>query len=99
MSSRKAVQQQTAIAIPAVQSSEPLFVDIKEAARRLGTSVFAIRNLCWNRDTARRLKPVRHGLKFLFSPTSLTEFAAALVRGEVKFPPTPSKPKSRKAVR
>jgi hypothetical protein len=74
----------------------PLLVDIRTAASTLGISVFAIRNLCWHRETARVLKPVRHGLKFLFSPAALNDFAAALVRGEVQFPPTPSKPKARK---
>ena len=71
----------------------PLLVDIRTAASTLGVSVFAIRNLCWHRDTARILKPVRHGLKFLFSPAALTEFATKLVSGEIKFPATPTKTK------
>ena len=86
--------------IPPVIVSEPtpapLLIDIRTAASTLGVSVFAIRNLCWHRETARILKPVRQGLKFLFSPAALNDFAAALIRGEVQFPPTPLKPKARK---
>jgi hypothetical protein len=74
----------------------PLLVDIRTAASTLGISVFAVRNLCWHRETAWVLKPVRHGLKFLFSPAALTEFAAKLVSGEIQFPATPSKAKPRK---
>jgi hypothetical protein len=75
----------------------PLFVDIRTAASTLGISVFAVRNLCWHRETARILKPVRHGLKFLFSPAALTEFAAKLVSGETQFPATPTKMKRKRA--
>jgi hypothetical protein len=84
------------IGSPAVPSVEPLLVDIRTAAQKLGVSVFAVRNLCWNRDTARVLKPVRQGLKFLFSPAALSEFATKLVNGEVQFPATPVKAKQRK---
>jgi hypothetical protein len=80
-----------ALALEASQSRPPLLVDIRTAAQILGISVFAVRNLCWHRETARVLKPVRHGLKFLFSPDSLTEFATKLVAGEVRFPATPLK--------
>jgi len=92
-SSRKAVQRQSEVSpfTPA-----PLLVDIRTAASTLGISVFAVRNLCWHRETARILKPVRHGLKFLFSPAALNEFATKLVSGEVQFPATPVKAKSRK---
>jgi len=55
----------------------------------LGVSVFAVRNLCWHRETARVLKPIRKGLQYLFSPAALTEFAAALLRGEAHFPAVP----------
>ena len=80
-----------AISVPTV---EPLLEDIREASRKLGVSVFAIRNLCWNR----LLKPIRHGRRYLFAPTSLTDFAAKLVSGEVEFPPVPAKKaKKRKA--
>ena len=75
----------------------PLLVDIQTAAQILGVSVFAIRNLCWHRETKLILKPVRQGLKFLFSPAALQEFAEKLVRGEVQFPATPSKPRKRAA--
>jgi len=80
----------------AVPSVEPLLVDIRTAARMLGITVFAVRNLCWHRETARLLRPVRQGLKFLFSPAALTEFASKLITGEVQFPATPVKAKPRK---
>ena len=80
------------IAVPPTESkSSPLLVDIRTAASMLGVSVFAIRNLCWHRETARVLKPVRQGLKFLFSPAALNDFAAKLVSGEIRFPATPIK--------
>ena len=68
----------------------------RAAASTLGVSVFAVRNLCWHRETARILKPVRHGLKFLFSPAALNEFAAKLVAGEIQFPATPTKMKRKR---
>jgi hypothetical protein len=92
MSSSKAVQRQHVVP-SSVPKPSPLLVDIRTAASTLGVSVFAVRNLCWHRETARVLKPVRHGLKFLFSPTALTECAAKLVSGEIQFPATPIKPK------
>jgi hypothetical protein len=86
-----------AAVIPEIsQPPAPLLVDIRTAARLLGISVFAVRNLCWHRETARLLKPVRQGLKFLFSPVAVADFTQKLVNGEVQFPSTPSKPKSRK---
>jgi hypothetical protein len=91
-SSRKAVQRQSEVS-PSIPSPAPLLVDIRTAASTLGISVFAVRNLCWHRETARILKPVRHGLKFLFSPAALNEFATKLVSGEIKFPGTPTKTK------
>jgi hypothetical protein len=92
----KSVPSRTELSLPAAQ---PLLVDIRVAATILGISVFAVRNLCWNRDTKRVLKPVRQGLKFLFSPTALTECAAKLVSGEIQFPATPVKaiPRKRRA--
>ena len=83
-------------AVFVVPPVEPLLIDIRAAARTLGISVFAVRNLCWHRETARLLRPVRQGLKFLFSPAVLTEFAVKLVTGEVQFPATPVKVKPRK---
>ena len=71
-------------------------MDIRGAAAMLGITVFAVRNLCWHRETARVLKPVRQGLKFLFSPAALTECASKLVSGEIQFPATPTKAKPRK---
>jgi hypothetical protein len=94
-SRKKAVLYQPQISAPVVPPVA-LLVDIRAAAATLGISVFAVRNLCWNPQTKRVLKPVRQGLKFLFSPAALNDFAAALIRGEVQFPPTPSKPKARK---
>jgi hypothetical protein len=97
MSSKKAVQSQpqvpSAVSTPAVQ---PLLVDIRAAGAILGISVFAVRNLCWNPQTKRVLRPVRHGLKFLFSSAALTEFAAKLVSGEIQFPATPIKAKRKR---
>ena len=77
-------------ALEVSQSPAPLFVDIKSAARILGVSIFAVRNLCWHRETRLILKPVRQGLKFLFSPVALNDFAAKLVSGEVHFPAAPT---------
>lgn len=74
----------------------PLLVDIKRAAAILGVSPFAVRNLCWNPKTKTLLRPVRHGLKFLFAPASLKEFADALVAGTVEFPRTPSQRRKQK---
>jgi len=68
----------------------PLFVDIQFAARQLGVSIFAVRNLCWNK----LLTPVRQGRKYLFTSAMLTELAAKLSSGEVEFPRVPTrKPK------
>jgi hypothetical protein len=86
--SKSAVPALTAVAVPVVQ---PLLVDIRQAAAMLGVSVFAIRVLCWNPQTAKLLKPVRHGLQFLFSSAALKELAEALVEGRVQFPRAPSK--------
>jgi hypothetical protein len=96
-SSRKAVQRQSEVS-PSTPAPAPLLVDIRTAASTLGISVFAVRNLCWHRETARILKPVRHGLKFLFSPAALNEFAAKLVSGEIQFPATPVKVKPKQRV-
>jgi hypothetical protein len=88
------------VAVPPTDLSspagQPLLVDIRAAAALLGVSVFAVRNLCWNRDTKRVIKPVRLGLKLLFSPTVLNECAEKLVAGEIQFPATPTKAKPRK---
>jgi hypothetical protein len=86
VSRTKSVVPPTDLSLPATQ---PLLVDIRVAASVLGISVFAVRNLCWNSQTKRVLKPVRHGLKLLFSPSALNDFAAKLVSGEVQFPATP----------
>jgi hypothetical protein len=92
---KKSVASPTELSLSAAQ---PLLVDIRVAATILGVSVFAVRNLCWNRDTKRVLKPVRQGLKFLFSPAALTECAAKLVSGEIQFPATPVKAKPKQRV-
>ena len=85
------------VAMPEVfRSPAPLLVDIRTASSMLGVSVFAVRNLCWHRETACVLRPVRQGLKFLFSPATLTEFAQKLVSGEIQFPATPTKPKRKR---
>ena len=80
----------------AAPSNPILLIDIRAAAQMLGVSVFAVRNLCWHRETARVLKPVRHGLKFLFSPVALRECAEKLVSGEIQFPATPIKAKQKR---
>ena len=98
MSSSKAVQRQPEI-LSSAPTPAPLLVDIRTAARILGISVFAVRNLCWNRDTKRVLKPVRQGLKFLFSPAALNDCAAKLVLGEIVFPATPVKTKRKPVAR
>lgn len=79
-------------------SHPPLLVDIRAAAAMLGISVFAVRNLCWNAETKRVLKPIRQGLKLLFSPAALNDFAAKLVAGELYFPATPAKARKRRTV-
>jgi Helix-turn-helix domain len=54
---------------------EPLFVNISEAARRLGFTVWAMRNLCWSEQ----IPFVRFGRrKLLFSPDDLKTFAERL---------------------
>jgi hypothetical protein len=75
---------QPAVALPAVQ---PMFVDIHAAAAALGLSVFAVRNICWNK----LLRPVRHGKKYLFTPQMLTELRDKLVSGQVTLPASPHK--------
>jgi hypothetical protein len=88
----------SAVAVPTVsasviQSPAPLLIDIRAASRLLGISVFGVRVACWNPKTARALKPVRHGLKFLFSPAAIADFAAKIISGEIQFPRSPSKPR------
>jgi hypothetical protein len=95
-SSRKAVQRQAEVS-PSTPAPSPLLVDIRTAASLLGISVFAVRNLCWHRETKHILKPVRQGLKFLFSPIAVADFATKLVAGEIQFPATPTKSRKRAA--
>jgi hypothetical protein len=95
-SSRKVNQHQREVS-SSIPTPAPLLVDIRVAAAMLGISIFAVRNLCWNRETKRVLKPVRQGLKFLFSPPALNDFAAKLVAGEIQFPATPTKSRKRAA--
>ena len=95
-SSRKAAQHQSKVPssapTPAVQ---PMFLDIQAASAALGLSVFAVRNICWNK----LLRPVRHGKKYLFTPQMLTELRDKLVSGQVVLPASPSKPAKSKAKR
>jgi hypothetical protein len=93
---QSAIHAVSAVAVPL---AIPLLIDIKAAAQMLGISVFAVRVLCWDPKTARILKPIRHGLQFMFSPAALVELRDALVAGTVQFPRSPSKPKSKRAVR
>jgi hypothetical protein len=90
------MSQKSAVAVPSVSLSQPLLVDIHEAARLLSTSVFGVRVLCWDPKTVAILKPVRHGLRYLFSPIAIQELAAALVAGKIEFPKSPSKSKPQK---
>lgn len=54
---------------------EPLFVDIREAARRLGVKIWTVRTLCWSKQ----IRYVRQGRrKFLFSPEDLRDYAERL---------------------
>jgi excisionase family DNA binding protein len=54
---------------------DPFFVDIREAARRLGFTVWAMRNLCWSK----KIRYVRQGRrKFLFAPEDLKAYAEKL---------------------
>jgi hypothetical protein len=88
-----AAKSQSAVAVSSLPAAAPLLIDIKAAAQMLGTSVFNVRNLCWNPQHRALLSPVRLGAKYLFSPAKLTEFVAALVAGKISFPSTPAKAK------
>jgi hypothetical protein len=90
--------KQSAVVVPSVVAPPvaPLLIDLKRASAQLGIAPFALRNLLWHDNTRRLLKPVRQGLKYLFSPAVLTEFAAKLVAGEVEFPRTPETPTTRR---
>jgi Helix-turn-helix domain len=54
---------------------EPLFVDIQEAARILGFAVWAVRNLVWDR----KIRYVKRGRKYFFSPADLRSYADKLL--------------------
>lgn len=71
----------------------PLLVNIAEAAKRLGLHPYAVRNLKWNG----LLRSVRPTKPYLFAVASLVELADKLARGEVVLPPTPKKPRKRRA--
>jgi excisionase family DNA binding protein len=63
---------------PSLNSSlpDPFFVGIREAARRLGFTVWKMRCLCW----AKEIRFVRQGKrKFLFSPRDLQAYAEKLL--------------------
>jgi hypothetical protein len=89
------MQRQSAVTVPpaVAVSPAPLLIDIRAASRLLGISVFGVRVACWDPKTAHVLRPVRHGLKFLFSPAAIADFAAKIISGELQFPRSPSKPK------
>src|ERR1700676_2779615 len=97
MSSKKVNQQQPQVVSAPTSAIQPMFVDIQAASAALGISVFAVRNICWNK----LLRPVRHGKKYLFTPQMLTELRDKLVSGQVVFPASPTKsakPKSKQTV-
>jgi hypothetical protein len=54
---------------------EPLFVDICGAARILGFAVWAVRNLVWDR----KIRYVKRGRKYFFSPADLRSYADKLL--------------------
>jgi excisionase family DNA binding protein len=55
---------------------DPFFVDIHEAARRLGVKVWTVRTLCWSKQ----IRYVRQGRrKFLFAPEDLRSYAEQLL--------------------
>jgi hypothetical protein len=54
---------------------EPLFVDICGAARILGFTVWAVRNIVWDH----KIRYVRRGRKYFFSPDDLKAYAAKLL--------------------
>ena len=54
----------------AVGAPAPLLVDIPTAAKMLSTTVWQIRQLGW----AKKLRYVKLGKKWLFTPASLQEF-------------------------
>jgi hypothetical protein len=63
---------------PANQSllPDPLFVDIREAGRRLGFTVWAMRTLVW----AGEIRCVQRGRrKYFFSPADLRAYADKLL--------------------
>ena len=54
---------------------DPFFVDIREAARRLGVKVWTVRTLCWSKA----IPYIRIGRrKLLFSPEDLRAYAEKL---------------------
>jgi hypothetical protein len=57
------------------QSIEPLFVDIHGAAHILGFTVWAVRNLIWDR----KIRYVKRGRKYFFSPADLRDYAEKLL--------------------
>ena len=57
--------------LPVVQS-EPILVDVKTAARMLGTTVWCIRTLVWRKKLPRTVL----GNRLLFRPEDLRAFAA-----------------------
>jgi excisionase family DNA binding protein len=85
MASRKAVNptpaQTPATPAPSVSTHQenlpdPLFVDIREAARRLGFTVWAMRNLVWGK----KIRFVKRGRrKYFFSPADLKAYAERLL--------------------
>jgi hypothetical protein len=87
------MQSEVPTAIPEVVT--PLLIPIETASLRLGVTVFAMRNLVWNR----LLKPVKHGRRYLFADADLVALAERLRCGEVSFPPTPKYQGQRKPTR
>jgi hypothetical protein len=61
--------------VPQASLPEPLFVDIREAGRRLGFTTWAMRTLCW----AKKIRFVKQRRKYLFSPADLRNYAQRLL--------------------
>lgn len=75
---KKAVAPKSAEApTPSPETSlpEPLFVNIGQAARRLGFTVWAVRTLCWSK----KIRFVKRGRKYFFSPADLRNYAESLL--------------------
>ena len=63
------MQKKQPVAVGA-SAPAPLLVDIPTAAKMLSTTVWQIRQLCWDK----KLQYIKLGRKWLFTPASLEAF-------------------------